>query len=210
MLQVKSIKNQLMQSNCYIILDDEQKHCIVVDPASEKSMREIEFINDANLILDYIILTHEHTDHTWGVNSLLEAFPYSKIVCSRACKEELPKAEQAYFSLYMNNPNYEYYVKRVDMITEDINEKLLWCNHTIDFISTPGHSIASICFSLNNWLFTGDTLMLLKKMYINKKTGSRDAWKDSVNRILSKYEGTKLIFPGHGEPFILKNYIAMK
>ncbi len=195
-----------MKSNCYIIVDNIAKHCIVVDPASEKSLNEIAFINDNSLVLDYIILTHEHTDHTWGVNALLEAFTEAKILCSQACKDELPKADQAYFSLYMDDPNYEYHVKRVDITIEDLRWTLVWQNHTVRFIPTPGHSIASMCFSLDDCLFTGDTIMQFKKVYINKKTGSWNVWISSVEKIVTLFKGDTLIYPGHGATFLLKEY----
>ena len=70
MLKVERFINDLMTSNCYVVYDEVTKGCLVIDPASEKSLREIQFIEERGLSLDYIILTHEHTDHNWGVNSL--------------------------------------------------------------------------------------------------------------------------------------------
>lgn len=40
-LEVKQLENQLMKSNCYIVVDWPSKTCVVIDPASEKSEREI-------------------------------------------------------------------------------------------------------------------------------------------------------------------------
>ena len=70
MIEVIQLKNQLMESNCFIITDKEMKSCILVDPASEKAEREINYIKENQLQLDYILLTHAHADHSWCVNIL--------------------------------------------------------------------------------------------------------------------------------------------
>lgn len=206
-MRVQKFDNQMMQSNCYVITDDSSKHCIVVDPASEKSLSEIAFINDNNLCLDYIFLTHEHTDHTWGVNALLDCYPNAKVLATQDCKNELPKVDQAYFRFYMDDPNYEYHVRRVDVTTEEINWRINWQGNEIRFIPTPGHSSSSMCFSFNGLLFSGDTIMQFKKMYINKKNGSKEIWKQSVDNIKKMFDGNTLIYPGHGNIFTLKDYV---
>lgn len=205
-MQVKQFNNQLMQSNCYIIIDDVEEHCIVVDPGSEKSLNEIAFMNEGGLSLEYIILTHEHTDHTWGVNALLDKFPDAKVLCTKECKSELPKADQAYFCFYMNAPDYKYYVRRVDITTDEVKWALDWQGHQIRFEYTPGHSLASMCFSIENMLFTGDTIMRFKPFIKKKSGGSWENYKDSISRIQSIYSADTLIFPGHGACFILKDF----
>ena len=208
MIQIKQFDNQLMKSNCYIIVDDAARHCIVVDPASEKSLNEIAFINGSNLTLDYIILTHEHTDHTWGVNALLEIFPNVKVITAQACKNELPKADQAYFSLYMDNPNYEYHVRKVDITTEELNWHMNWQEYQITFIPTPGHSIGSMCFSLEDNLFTGDTIMNFKPFIKKKNGGSWEEYYCSVRKIKSIFPAETNVFPGHGNCFLLEDYVS--
>lgn len=110
MIKVERFINQLMGSNCYLVVDEASHHCICIDPASEKSEREISYIKENELVLDYIFLTHEHTDHTWGVNALLEKYSTAKVVCSSLCRDALPKEAQTYFLLYYDNTNYSYNV----------------------------------------------------------------------------------------------------
>ena len=114
MLKVERFIIQLMTSNCYIVVDEDSKHCFCIDPASEKSEREREYIELNDLTLDYIFLTHEHTDHTWGVNALLNQFSMAKVVCSSLCRDALAKEARTYFQLYYDDPNYVYNVERVD------------------------------------------------------------------------------------------------
>ena len=194
-----------MSSNCYLVVDEASKHCICIDPASEKSLHEIEYVEKNGLTLDYIILTHEHTDHTWGCNALIDRFD-TKAICSEVCKQNLVNEFQAYFLLYYDNPDYHYTVCHVDHTTERLGNKLEWHSHKIEFICTHGHSLGSICVLIDGMLFTGDTVMLCKP-YINRRNGSKDKFKESIEVILNRFSGEQVIYPGHGEMFQLKDYI---
>lgn len=204
MIQIQRFVNELMTSNCFVVWDDETHHCVIIDPASEKAEREIQLIEDNKLTLDYILLTHEHTDHTWGVNTLVDRYDV-KVVCSAACKEALPAAGDMYFRLYYDDPEYTYKVTRVDYTTEELKGLLAWNNSHIGFINTPGHSPGSICIDIDGKLFTGDTIMQYKP-YINKRGGNLDVYKNSVKTILTKYPASTLIYPGHGEIFPLSAF----
>jgi glyoxylase-like metal-dependent hydrolase (beta-lactamase superfamily II) len=208
MLIIERFINELMTSNCYLVYHKDRQGCVIIDPGTENCQEIIRYIEARKLHPEYIILTHEHTDHTWGCNTLIDRFD-SKIVCSRICKDALPKEGRTYFQFYYNDPDYEYAVKRVDIILEDMNYMLEWSGYTIQFHQTPGHSDGSVCFSIENNLFTGDTIMQYKP-FIPKRNGSREKFAESVNRVLSIYDrnNTK-VFPGHGEPFYLYEYNDM-
>lgn len=204
MLKIERFVNELMFSNCYLVVDEASKHCICIDPASEKSQREIIYIEDNGLTLDFILLTHEHTDHTWGVNALVERFG-TEVICSEVCKLNLAKEFQAYFLLYYDNPNYHYTVCKVDKTTEELSDRMVWEGHTVEFIYTPGHSTGSICILIDGVLFTGDSIMQ-SKPYINKRNGSKEKFMESVKKVLDIFPLKTLIYPGHGDAFLLKDY----
>jgi glyoxylase-like metal-dependent hydrolase (beta-lactamase superfamily II) len=195
-----------MTSNCYIVVDEESKHCICIDPASEKSESEISYVKNNELTLDYILLTHEHTDHTWGVNALLSQYPKANVICSSLCRDALPKEAKAYFQLYYDDPNYSYNVERVDCTTEDLNWQMQWSEHNIVFIATPGHSPGSVCISIDNILFSGDTLMPFKPFIKKRNGGSMEQFQESVRKIVDCFPEESLVYPGHGEVGKLKDY----
>ena len=195
-----------MTSNCYIVVDEDSKRCFCVDPASEKSEREIAYIEDKGLQLDYIILTHEHTDHTWGVNALLAQYPLAKVICSSLCRDALPHEAKAYFQLYYDDPNYSYNVARVDNTTEGLGWQMEWNSHKVVFIQTPGHSPGSICIAIENILFGGDTLMPFKPFIKKRNGGSMEKFQESVRKIVDSYPDETLVYPGHGDLGKLKDY----
>lgn len=187
-----------MSSNCFIVYDETTKRCIVIDPGSEKSTKEIDFIQKKQLILDYIILTHEHTDHTWGVNSLIDKFN-TQVVCSKCCSDNVVRESRSYFQFYYNNPDYHYEVKRVDLVVEETEYVMKWNEFTIHYLLTPGHSTGSMCFNIAQYLFTGDTVMECKP-YIPKRNGSIKKYYESIGLIKDKfYDKNLIVCPGHGE-----------
>lgn len=206
MIHVERFINELMASNCYIVVDEVSEHCICIDPASEKSVMEIAYIESEGLTLDYIILTHEHTDHTWGVNSLLDYEPSAKVVCSELCKRALPREARAYFQLYYDDPNYSYNVRRVDFTTEELNWNLDWVGHNIKFIATPGHSPGSVCVVIDGIIFGGDTLMPFKPFIKKRNGGSIEQFQESVKKMVADYPADTLVYPGHGDVGKLSDY----
>jgi len=194
-----------MTSNSYVVYDDDKKRCLVIDPGSEKSLREIDFIESKQLALDYIIITHEHTDHNWGVNALREHFTNSKLVCSEECSKHVKKANRAYFLLYYDNPNYKYEIAPADRFAKD-GETINWIGHQIKFTFTPGHSYGSVCIDIDGSLFTGDTIMPFKP-YFNGRDSNQEDWELSIEKIKRQYPSDIVICPGHGELLTLSKWV---
>lgn len=209
MLKVERFVNELMTSNCYIVADEASKHCICIDPASEKSLHEIEFIEKNGLTLDYIILTHEHTDHNWGVNSLREHFPDTKLVCSEPCNKYVKKTNRAYFLFYYDDPDYRYEIAPADILISNQEDSISWMGYDIKFILTPGHSYGSMCIDIDGKLFTGDTIMPYKP-YFNGRDSNEDDWLSSIKKIKEAYPEKTTIYPGHGKKFSLDEYDLMR
>lgn len=205
MIKVERFVNELMSSNCYIVADEVSKHCICIDPASEKSLREIEYIESNGLTLDYIILTHEHTDHNWGVNSLREHFPGSKLVCSEPCNKYVKKTNRAYFLFYYDDPDYCYEIAPADILISQQVEKIEWNGYDVKFILTPGHSYGSMCIDIDGMFFTGDTIMPFKP-YFNGRDSNEEDWKVSIGQLNKKYGRNTLIYPGHGDTLKFENW----
>ena len=206
MIKVQKFVNQLMSSNCFVVYDDETKKALVIDPGSEKSAREIAFIEEKQLIPDLIILTHEHTDHNWGVNSLKEKYPTLKLVCSELCDKLVKKSNRIFFSFYNDDPDYIYTIDAADILIKSDKDSIAWNGVDIHFTMTPGHSKASMCIDIDGMLFTGDTIMPFPR-YLNKKDGNEEDWEKSIELIRSIYSKETKVYPGHGDPLKLGEWI---
>lgn len=201
-LEVVKLENQLMKSNCFIVVDWDSKSCVIIDPASEKSEREIAFVEEHGLCLDYIMLTHEHTDHTWGANALKDRFSDAKLLCSELCEKYAKKASRAYFLFYYDDPNYRYVLDPADVIIKNQEDWLDWHGRQFHFLLTPGHSYGSMCISIDNMLFTGDTIMPFPA-YFNGRDSNEDDWKESSKMIITNFIPETIVYPGHGDQMCL-------
>lgn len=195
-----------MTSNCYVVYDEDTKRCVVIDPGSEKSLREIDFIETHQLQLDYIIISHEHTDHNWGVNSLREKYRQSKMICSEICNKTVKKTNRTYFLFYYDDPDYRYEIAPADILICRDEDEIMWGNHIICFFLTPGHSFGSMCIKIDEKLFTGDTIMPFPP-YFNGRDSNEKDWEFSLCQLQNKLSKEMIIYPGHGNILSFADWI---
>lgn len=206
---IQRFVNELMTSNCYLIYDKKLSNCcIIIDPGSRDSLQEIKFCEVNDLCPQSIILTHEHTDHNWGVNSLREHFPDVQLVCSDVCEKYIASANRAYFLFYYDDPDYAYNIAPADILVHGSMDTLSWNHKDVKFVMTPGHSYGSICIEIDTNLFTGDTIIPYPP-YFNGRDSNRNDWEKSIDLICSLYDMNICIQPGHGEGLSLGEWIKM-
>lgn len=206
MIDVILLKNQLMESNCFIVVDRESKSCVVIDPATEKPEKEFRFIDENGLQLDYIIVSHTHADHCWGVNALKIRYPEAKLVYheDKYMKREI----MLFFRMWHEDVNYDYELTTADMLLED-GQVIEWHGHNMEFLLTAGHSEGSVCFTIEDKLFTGDTIMPFPP-YFNGRGSNKKEWRKSVEKIVKTYSPDITIYPGHGEIIKLNEWMSNK
>ena len=201
-IKVERFVNTPVPSNTYLLINGE--HCIVIDPGSKKQVDVRDYIEVQNLSLDYIILTHEHFDHCWGVNFLKGLYPDAKLVTTKLCAEWVMKPWNYFNQMYYNSDEM-YQIEKVDIYVEDIEGKIEWDGTRIRFIPTPGHTDKGMCIEIGGCLFTGDTILYQIKPFLKKKYGaSKEELKKSIERVFEDYSGETQVYPGHGEVFELK------
>lgn len=130
MLTISSIS--ALKDNYIWVIENLDKHCIVVDPGDAAPV--LEALKRNHLKLDAIFLTHHHYDHTDGVAELVQHFP--KIAVYGPASSKMPE---------VTHP-----VSDKDVFT------ILDTQFTISAI--PGHTLEHICYYTKGMLFCGDTL----------------------------------------------------
>ena len=204
MLTVHSIVNLPVTSNCYVLFDKAVGNdCIIVDPGSKDEIELFDYLRNEVLTPRFIILTHEHFDHCWGVNQLVDQF-HIPIVCSQLCADAI-KNEKRNCSVFYDNK--EAFIINCETIsTESIDYTLEYYGHEIVFFKTPGHTDASISFIVGGFLFTGDTLIKDERTVTKLPTGSMTRLKESKELFRSMQGKEYMICPGHGETLLLDDY----
>lgn len=199
----KKITNNPIESNCFVIYKQEGGPCLIIDPGTLNCENLLKTLNKKKLNPEYVLLTHEHFDHIWGVNKLKENYN-CKIICSNECAKRIIDKKKN-MSIFYNNVGFETYP--ADILIEDINLNFVWENIKFQFIKTEGHTIGSMCIYTKNYLFTGDTLIRDNPTITKFPSGNFQKLIKSYNEInllLSKFN--PLVFPGHGESFLLNEY----
>ena len=203
-MKVKRIINEPVPSNCYVLYNESRgDDCIVVDPGSKDNSDLIGFLEANHLTPRYIILTHEHFDHIWGVNDIVERYKVP-IVCSELYSQRIKDSFDNCSAMY--DDTMAVIINSPVVSIESFGSILKIGKESIRFYSTPGHSEASIIFAVGEFLFTGDVLINGLKTVTNLPTGSKEKLKETLN-VFRKLQGAGLmVYPGHGDSFELDSY----
>ena len=156
----------------YIIASAEGREALIIDPVLENVEDYIKILNQLNLKLVKVIDTHIHADHITGAGKLRD-----KTKCVTIMGEHTP------------TDAVEVKVKDDEIIKLDkLNFRALY---------TPGHTSDSFCFLMDNYLFSGDTLLINGTGRTDFQNGnSKDAYNSIFNRLLKLPEET-LLYPAH-------------
>ena len=156
----------------YIIASAEGREALIIDPVLENVEDYIKILNQLNLKLVKVIDTHIHADHVTGAGKLRD-----KTKCVTIMGEHTP------------TDAVEVKVKDDEIIKLDkLNFRALY---------TPGHTSDSFCFLMDNYLFSGDTLLINGTGRTDFQNGnSKDAYNSIFNRLLKLPEET-LLYPAH-------------
>ena len=168
----KQAFDQKTSTFTYIIASAKGREAVIIDPVIENVNEYIKLLEELNLQLVKVIDTHIHADHVTGASKLKQ-----ETNCTTLMGEHTP-AETV-----------EIKVKDNEIINiDDLKIKSLY---------TPGHTSDSYSFLLNNYLFTGDTLLINGTGRTDFQNGSsKDAYNSLFNNLLKLPEET-LIYPGH-------------
>ena len=204
MLEVKQIINTPIDSNCFVIYDMAKgSDCIVVDPGSEDNSRLYEFLKLERLNPQYIVLTHEHFDHCWGINQLREDYPNVKLVCSTHCSVAIQSRKKNY-SVFHQQPGFD--VGAADIELDKVGWQLDWNGYLLSFHPAQGHTESGAIFSIGSYVFTGDELIKGIRTVTKLHTGSKTKLVESMNFLESQKGMGLTVCPGHGEIFELDGY----
>jgi len=193
-VKIKILKVGMMNTNCYIISDNETNEAAIIDPGDEFELivSEIEKLQ-VNLIC--IFITHGHFNHI-SVADKLREFYRVPIACAEDAEEYLKNQELNLGFLAGLDINME---------PDDIlfNGDIVHIgNLDIKAISVLGHAKGSLCYYIEseNVVFSGDTL--LKDSIGNTDmdiNANHDLLISEITENLLTLPYETIVYPGHGE-----------
>jgi hydroxyacylglutathione hydrolase len=128
----------LKDNYSYLIIDEENNTACVIDPSEAEPI--IEYLENTQIKLNFILNTHHHYDHVGGNQKLKKKYGAS-VVGYKGDKERIPE---------------------INILVDD---QETWINKNFEakIIHVPGHTLGHICFYFykEELVFTGDTLFSL-------------------------------------------------
>lgn len=200
-ISIDILQNSLFRSVTYIISNNQYPDVIVIDPGNPEESNIIRYMEKNHRTISHILLTHDHIDHVSGVNVLREKYSCC-LVCTAECSQRIGDPRKN-FSRYITGK--DYICEKADLLWEELDDLLNWHGYKIRCIRTPGHSPASICIAFNNYLFTGDTIIGNIATVTKLPGGDKKAIRSSIDFIIESFSPTTIIYPGHGDPFLLRD-----
>jgi len=163
------------ESSCtfsYLIASKKGREALIIDPVLGNIEQYIKLLNELGLKLVKVIDTHIHADHITASSKLK-----NKTNCTTIMGEHTPSNA------------VEIKVKDNEIICIDKLE--------IKVIYTPGHTKDSYSFLMNDYLFSGDTLLINGTGRTDFQGGnSEDSYNSIFNRLLKLPDET-LLYPAH-------------
>ena len=156
----------------YLISSGNGREALIIDPVLENVKEYISILNELDLRLVKVIDTHIHADHVTGASKLKDITKCSTIMGNHTPADSV-----------------EIKVKDDEYINLD--------NLKIRAMYTPGHTSDSYSFLMDNYLFSGDTLLINGTGRTDFQNGNaKDAYNSIFNKLLKLPEET-LLYPAH-------------
>lgn len=178
-----------MANFVYLVGDDEQNVCMVVDPAWDIP-GIIDFADHEGMRIAGVLVTHYHPDHVGGNIFGHNIAGLADFVSTRPVKVHVNEVESEG-------------VKQVTGLSDSDLEKhrggdeIFIGNVKVSLLHTPGHTPGSQCFLAASALVSGDTLFIGGCGRVDLPGGNPDEMYHSLTQVLSKLPEDTLLFPGH-------------
>jgi len=223
-------KITLSQTNCFLLLT--ANGCLLVDcgnACDEHALTlKLKKLGLSPSSIQYLLLTHHHSDHCGLLSFLVSANPNIKIIMSQKCARYLElgfnhvQPEEKYASTplqyaitlfqklsgKLSNTFLPYYARSGDILLgEEFADLLPIAGIDGIILPTPGHTEDSISLVVGENAFVGDAartlLNFLGAAYEPILIYNRNVCLKSWERIIDTR--ARLVHPSHGESFDIKH-----
>lgn len=188
-------------ANCYLLVDEASGEAAVADPGFYGDNLKNAIKEQGNITIKYILLTHGHFDHIFGVPGLKEASG-AKVVIHENDAGHLLDPKKSLSEGNMPEPqipvNADITVKDGDILTLG--------DESVKVMHTPGHTRGSVCYILENdrTILSGDTLFCMTAGRTDFWDGSDEEMIKSLKKLVA-LDGDYRVLPGHNRETTLES-----
>ena len=158
-------------SNCYVIVNEETKAAIIVDPG-KLTKEMVNQFEDNGYKPEAVLITHNHPGHIRGLKTLLKIYD----VTVYAAESE---------------------IQGIETIMIDGEGTLIIGGLEVSYFPVPGHTPDSMVYKIGSVLFTGDVIGAGIIGETNSNYSKMILKRGIEQKILTLNEDTT-IMPGHG------------
>ena len=197
--QIKTFFHADTNTCCHVAWDPGTKKAVVIDsvldfdPASGHvttifAEKVLAFIQQAGLVIDYILETHAHADHLTAAQYLKNALD-----CQVGIGEGICSVQKSFVTA-LNLKDVATDGSQFDRLFQD-GETLRMGNLTIRVLHTPGHTNDSVTYIIGDAAFVGDTMFMpdFGTARCDFPGGDAEMLFASIEKILSLPDDTKLM-----------------
>ncbi|KIA82842.1 metallo-beta-lactamase [Kaistella solincola] len=198
MLQIQSFVFNPFSENTYVVFND-KKQAFIIDPGNfaEKETEVLKkFIEEKELKIQNILLTHAHIDHVLGLQKMYDLYQVP-VLMHEIEKEILDRNP-------MDANRFGFFFKpfegEISYLQE--SEKISLGSDEFNILHVPGHSPGSITFHSEEqkFLVSGDVLFEGSIGRTDLYKGDAEQLLKSISDKLFVLDPETQVFNGHGNP----------
>jgi len=181
------------QENCYIVGDEVSGVGAIVDPGDEAS-RIAMTVEQTDLEVGSIIVTHAHIDHVGAVAALVDEYACPVLMHAEAepMLEQLPTQAMMMGLRFGKVPAVDHHIPDEEVLeVGDLNLRSLY---------TPGHAPGHLAFYIEDegLVLSGDALFAGSVGRVDLPGGSMEVLMRSIEERLLTLPDETTVYPGHG------------
>lgn len=199
-MKIKILELGALGTNCYIVICDETKKGVVIDPGGNPE-KVIAFIEEQQIDVQAIINTHGHHDHIGGNKKLKEHTNADLYI--HADDADMLTSSKRNFSVFMGEENCG---PGADKLLKD-GDVISFGECSLKAIHLPGHTRGGVGLyaEKEGVLFSGDVLFYGSIGRTDLPGSDYQQMMESLD-LLMKLPDDTIVYPGHGP----KTSIAME
>lgn len=182
-----------MGTNCYLMINEETKELVIVDPATCPDY-VVSHVKSNGYLPKAIFLTHAHFDHVMGIDGWVKEFGVP-VYLHEDEKKILADPELNLSGVFGTSYSYS------DVKCLQDGQKMNIAGFTFKVIHTPGHTSGGCCYYCEEEgvLISGDTLFYQSVGRSDFPTGSMGTLVHSIKEKLFCLPEDVMVYPGHND-----------